>query len=113
MALYSLCIKCKKKVGYKVKRCEGCQKEYNRYLNSKKVKDEVKMQFYGSRKWKQLRVQVLKDNNYMCEMCRNEGKVTEATQVHHKESLADAWDKRYEYTNLMPVCYNCHHKIHD
>ena len=113
MGLYSLCIKCKKKIPYRDKRCEKCQVEYNKYINSKKVKQKDKSEFYGSRKWKQLREQVLKDNSYMCIKCKENGIVTVATEVHHIDHLSDNWDKRYDYNNLIPLCYCCHHKIHD
>ena len=111
MALYSLCIKCKKKVPYRTTRCDDCQKEYNRYLNSKK--DKEKADFYGSRAWKKLRHQVLEDNNYMCIKCKEKGKVSQATEVHHIEQLSENWNKRFDYNNLIPLCYDCHHGIHD
>ena len=113
--LYSLCIKCKKKVPYRVKRCEECQKEHNKLINKRneKYRNEDKAAFYRSYIWRQLREQVLKDNNYICAMCKSKGIVSLATEVHHIEHLSMNWEKRLDYDNLIPLCYDCHHKIHE
>ena len=111
MGLYSLCIKCKKKIAYRVTRCDDCQREYNKYIESKR--DKQRADFYRSYRWQKLRKQVLEDNNYMCMKCKERGRVREATEVHHIEQLATNWSKRLDYDNLMALCYDCHHEIHD
>ena len=111
MALYSLCVNCKKKIAYKAIRCYDCQKEYNKIKEIRR--DKRKADFYRSYKWQVLRERVLKDNNYMCARCREKDRVVLATEVHHIEHLSDNWDKRLEYDNLIPLCYQCHHEIHN
>ena len=111
MGLYSLCIKCKKKIAYRVTRCDDCQREYNKYIESKR--DKQRADFYRSYRWQKLREQVLKDNNYMCVSCRDKGIVRQATEVHHIEHLSNNWEKRFDYSNLIPLCNTCHHKIHE
>ena len=111
MGLYSLCINCKKKISYRTTRCDECQMKYNKYIERKR--DKEKADFYRSYKWRKLREQVLNDNNYMCKMCKDNGRVRQATEVHHIEHLSQNWGKRFNYDNLIPLCYDCHHKIHD
>lgn len=110
MAVYSLCVKCKKKIPFKTTRCDECQKEYNKLKEERR--DKTRAQFYTSYRWQQLRARVLEDNNYMCVKCKEQGKVTVATEVHHIEHIANNWDKRLDYDNLMPLCESCHDDIH-
>ena len=58
--------------------------------------------------WRKLRNCFLASNP-LCEMCKQEGKFTEATEVHHVKPLADGGTNNFE--NLMPLCKPCHSKI--
>lgn len=110
MTLYSVCVGCKTKIPYRTKRCEECQRKYNKLRENRRDKDKAAL--YTSYSWRKLREQVLKDNNYMCAKCKAEGVVTEAIEVHHVIPVALRWDLRYEYNNLMCLCDKCHDDIH-
>ena len=45
-----------------------------------------------------------------CEQCLEEGRLTEAEQVHHIKPLAEGGD--HSDGNLMSLCSSCHAKIH-
>ena len=56
--------------------------------------------------------QILKDNNYQCEMCKDKGVITVATEVHHIIPLSIDFNKRLDDDNLMALCVSCHDDIH-
>ena len=56
--------------------------------------------------------QILKDNNYQCEMCKDKGIITVATEVHHIIPLSIDFNKRLDDDNLMALCESCHDDIH-
>jgi 5-methylcytosine-specific restriction endonuclease McrA len=68
MALYSLGIKCKKKIPYRTVRCDKCQKEYNKLIESRK--DEKLSNFYRCYRWQKVRKEVLKEHNHLCYTCK-------------------------------------------
>ncbi len=47
----------------------------------------------------------------LCEMCQEEGLVTEATEVHHIIPISEGGDP-YSMKNLMSLCHRCHMRIH-
>lgn len=77
--------------------------------------------FYTWEKWKALRQQVLKLDKYECQICKQRGKYTKATTVHHvnyvkkhPELSLEIW---YEYhgkkkRNLLSLCHDCHEEVH-
>lgn len=79
----------------------------------KKERDEI----YTSTKWKKLRSAYLQQNP-LCELCYNEGRITPAIDVHHIISFmsTDNHLKRislaYNPDNLMSLCKQCHQKVH-
>ena len=56
--------------------------------------------------------QILKDNNYKCEMCKDKGVITVAAEVHHIIPLSIDFNKRLDDDNLMALCESCHDDIH-
>lgn len=52
-------------------------------------------------------------------MCKRDGIVTPATDVHHKQSFMDYHDSEtrkvmaYSMDNLMSLCDSCHSKLHN
>jgi 5-methylcytosine-specific restriction endonuclease McrA len=42
--------------------------------------------------------------------CEQEGIVTAASDVHHKDKLSDAPERKYDEDNLMPLCKGHHDK---
>ena len=45
--------------------------------------------FYNSRTWRKKRLEILERDNFECQMCKDEGKVSEADTVHHVKELRD------------------------
>lgn len=64
--------------------------------------------FYGSSKWKKVRLEYLNTQHHICEKCGRP-----ANFVHHKDELKDEdyfvnYEKCYGFSNLMALCRDCH-----
>lgn len=78
--------------------------------------------FYKSREFMQLRDEVLSEQHYECYLCRQEGKITRATIVHHVKHVRDyprlALSKYYidedgnKQIQLMCLCAKHHNQVH-
>lgn len=68
--------------------------------------------FYHSKDWKSLREIALDRDNYLCQLCLNDGTITDAKIVHHIVYVDDDFSKAMDLNNLMSVCHSCHNKIH-
>lgn len=78
--------------------------------------------FYLSGRWRRLRKAVLEKHRGECQYCKAKGRYTKATHVHH-EFHRDKFPQYEldEYVevdgrlikNLVPVCFECHAKIHE
>lgn len=92
--------------------------EYIRQLE----KDNRLYRFYKSKAWCDLKDEVLTENHNECQLCKAEGKIRKAETVHHINYVHDrpelALSKTFidvdgvEKQNLMPLCFDCHNKIH-
>lgn len=60
---------------------------------------------YGYR-WVKLRETILKRDLYLCQPCKEAGRVTPATEVHH--ITAKAHGGTDEPSNLVSICEPCH-----
>lgn len=79
--------------------------------------------FYNSRTWRKLSHKVIKDGNGECYFCRQKGRVTDAVLTHHVNELKLRPDLAYSLTyvdehgmekpQLIPLCHDCHEKIHE
>lgn len=79
------------------------------------------VQFYTSSTWKRLRSEVLKEQRYDCQCCKELGKHTRANHVHHVNYLRKrpelALSKWYVDTDgtvkrqLIAVCKDCHETV--
>ena len=58
--------------------------------------------------WRKLRALFLLANPF-CEICKREGRFTDATEVHHIKPLSEGGTNDVE--NLMPLCKSCHSRI--
>ncbi|MGX0848987.1 putative kinase [Staphylococcus auricularis] len=95
---------------------------YQRYGNtvaSDRVVDKETMRFYKSKRWRDVRAQVLKRDNYECQACKAQGKVTTIDQSKHKsldvdhiQELQARPDLAYDMSNLVTLCVSCHNKKH-
>lgn len=73
--------------------------------------------FYSSYQWKQLRESILKRDNYECQWCKREGKVTTRERskliVDHIKELKDYPALATDPDNLRTLCWYHHEKRHD
>ena len=72
--------------------------------------------FYTSSKWRDARDAALARDDYLCQRCLAEGRVTAAEIVHHKHELTpdNIQDDRIAYglDNLVSLCRLCHAEVH-
>lgn len=59
-------------------------------------------------KWRKIRKLFLKTNP-LCDICKNENKLTEASEVHHIVPLSSGGTN--DFNNLQALCKSCHSKI--
>ena len=94
---------------------KGIREKKVKYKSEKKAKNE---DFYNSIAWKRLR------NTYIslhpiCQCCLEHGKVTPASEVHHKtpfgrgDTEEEQWKLFLDEHNLMSVCRLCHLGLHN
>lgn len=68
--------------------------------------------FYESPIWRKKRKQVLKENNFECQDCKDKGGFAKADVVHHIKHLRSRPDLALDDDNLRPLCHACHNKQH-
>lgn len=85
------------------------------------INEENLHKFYVSGKWKTLRREVLAMDKFECQICKERGRYTKATTVHHvnylkkhPEMALEIW---YEWhgqkkRNLISLCRDCHEAAH-
>lgn len=76
---------------------------YNTYKRDPQTNER-----YG-KNWKKIRASFLK-NHPFCELCRREGRTTQATMVHHILPVRNGGGNDEE--NLMALCKSCHSRLH-
>lgn len=104
---------------------------FNKHFNHGITKEQYgteqnKKRFYTGPKWyKGTREAVLERDNYECQLCKREGKVTTDSikqhgikkkptlNVHHIMELEYYPEHAYDMENLITVCIACHNKIHN
>ncbi|EAF2356468.1 TPA: HNH endonuclease [Listeria monocytogenes] len=65
-------------------------------------------QLYSSKRWRIVRLQVLKRDLFLCQRCKQQ----EGNIVHHIIPLRADLTKAYELSNLETVCASCHSQLH-
>jgi 5-methylcytosine-specific restriction endonuclease McrA len=68
------------------------------------------MRNYSDPAYKQFRMDVLKRDKFNCKMCKASGK-RKKMYVHHIRKWANAASLRYETSNGITLCYNCHKEV--
>lgn len=75
--------------------------------------------FYCCAPWKSCREDVLRLDNYECQICKARGKYRRATIVHHVKHLRDrpdlalsVYDPDTNERQLISVCKQCHEDLH-
>jgi 5-methylcytosine-specific restriction endonuclease McrA len=64
----------------------------------------------SDRRWRKLRAHKLADEP-RCERCLVGGKLTRATEVHHRKPISEGGSK-YDWANLESVCGDCQDEAH-
>lgn len=70
-------------------------------------------QFYKTNKWAALRNTALIRDKYMCQCCKANNRMTNATCVHHIFPIERYPQYAYETWNLMSLCDKCHDEMHN
>lgn len=70
-------------------------------------KKEKAKDFYKSLSWRQLRYDVLKENNGRCCLCGRSAKDGVVLHVDHIIPLSVDWEKRLDKNNLQVLCEDC------
>ncbi|MCI9607765.1 MAG: HNH endonuclease [Muribaculaceae bacterium] len=72
---------------------------------------------YNSSLWRNLRLAHITAHP-LCENCYKEGRITAAQEVHHVkpiltgQNIEEMQELAYNPDNLLGLCQECHHKIH-
>lgn len=73
--------------------------------------------FYGSNKWRNLRLAILERDHYECQWCKAEGRLTtqydSTLEVDHIKELEINPELAFDPDNLRTLCKDCHNKRHD
>lgn len=73
---------------------------------------------YNTPNWKNLRKAKLQANP-VCELCLEKGIVKPTEEIHHIKPILSGIDEiemmelAFDYDNLISLCKECHHKIHN
>lgn len=79
---------------------------------------ELYLDLIMSRRWRSLRNRKITDEP-LCEVCKSEGRITLAQEVHHifpieqARTPKEAKERAFDYDNLMSVCRVCHKLLHN
>ena len=60
----------------------------------------------GGRPWRRKREAVMKRDQYLCQLCKQKGRVTEATEMDHIVNVAEGGTD--DESNLQSLCTPCH-----
>lgn len=108
--LTKLCSKCGRVMELGSALCPACKvKQESRHRQyDKHIRDKKAARFYASAQWIRLREATLSRAGYQCQMCKMNGRLTPATEVHHKMPIRVDWSKRLSPDNLIALCHRCH-----
>lgn len=96
------------------------EEQVERWVNKLIIENRLD-EFYNSKQWRKLRKEVLAEHKNECQDCKVKGLYSKANTVHHVQYVRKhpryALSKTYifqgkEYKNLIPLCHDCHEKIH-
>lgn len=122
MAMYKVCSYCNKRYEYgKSCECDGAkkaqqrqQKYYSKYVR-KSEENKKYDDFYHSKEWKRFTEYIKSKYNNLCVMCLiEEGMPIEYDVVHHilEIKTGEGWEHRLDTEMVMPLCHDCHNKLH-
>ncbi|MEK4606553.1 HNH endonuclease [Geobacillus sp. FSL W8-1251] len=94
-----------KHLAEKRQRSRQNDKEYDKYKRNQQARA-----FYHSKEWERTRLAVLARDNYLCQRCLNEKRITRAVVVDHIRPLLVDWERRLDMNNLQSLCASCHNR---
>lgn len=77
-----------------------------------KRKGDKYRKFYKSVQWRIVRDYILKRDNYICQDCIKDNKITICNTVHHIIEVKEDYSKALDENNLITLCADCHNKVH-
>lgn len=80
-------------------------KHYDQYKRNQQARA-----FYHSKEWERVRLAVLSRDNFLCQECLKNKRITRAVIADHIVPLLVAWDKRLDMSNLQSLCQACHNR---
>ena len=88
------------------------QRDKERYrIYDQNARNQKSKTFYDSREWQLTRSDILSVCGIDVYVYMTEGVILAADTVHHIIPLKEAWDKRCDKQNLMPLHHDTHSKI--
>jgi len=78
----------------------------------KQLKQKETNPFYNAPAWRACRKAILARDNYICQHCLQENKITPADVVHHIKSLEEYPELALDPENLISLCNLCHNRKH-
>lgn len=113
MPLMKLCSHCGTVIPIGQAMCQSCKDKRtdNSKAYDKHIRDRRSIKFYSSTEWKNARDYALHRDGYACQICKRNGKINAATEVHHIVPLKMDWSKRISPDNLISLCHACHMDI--
>lgn len=77
---------------------------------------EGRAKFYRSGEWHRLRDAVLQRDNYECQECKRNGKLTtrhdDILEVDHIKTVEEHPELATDMNNMQVLCKSCHNKKH-
>ena len=103
----TICAVCK----VRIKQGDRCEKHkkagiVSGWAETERLNGNANKRGYGA-KWRKVRVQALRRDSYLCQVCYESGRLTEATEVDHIVNKASGGDW-YDLENLQSICSECH-----
>ncbi|WP_090951771.1 HNH endonuclease [Parageobacillus thermantarcticus] len=81
-------------------------KDYDKYKRNQQARA-----FYHSKEWERIRLAALARDNFLCQHCLRNNRITPADMVHHIIEIKRDWSRRLDLDNLISLCNSCHNKI--
>ncbi|HOA30522.1 MAG TPA: HNH endonuclease signature motif containing protein [Clostridia bacterium] len=72
------------------------------------IQEDKLHDFYVSPEFRKLRNEVLEEARYKCQLCKQKGRLTRATIVHHIMHVRTNPELALDKENLLAVCKDCH-----
>lgn len=78
----------------------------------KAIEEGDTYKFYRSIEWINKRRGILERDNFECQMCKEEGRVSKGNVVHHIKHLKHRVDLALVHSNLITLCFFHHNVVH-